>query len=189
MNVTWHNVVDPFPTARGASFATFTTAQDVSPAAPLAQLDANMLKLGSKLELEAWGEFSTTLTPTLQLGFGYGIAAGAAASGGVTLALSAAITTASGAVSFPWHMRWSGIVTAVGTSGAIYGSGILELGTSLVLFSANAIPATAAARAVTIDTTTAKTLNVIAAYGTSSASNAVRVDVFTATVANQNKTG
>lgn len=188
MNTTWENLLDPFPSARGTAANTFTTAKDVSPTA-LPYLDANMLKLGSKVELEAFGEFSTTGTPTLQLMFLYGVAAGAVASGGVTLAASGVITTVTTAASFPWHMKWVGTVTAVGTSGSIYGQGILDLGTSLIAFAASSLPVTAAARAVTIDTTTAKTLGVGAAWGTSSVSNSITVDLFTAKVVNQNKSG
>lgn len=187
MNFTYENALDPFPAARGAAFATFTTAKDVSPT-PLPFLDANMLKLGSKLELEAYGEFSTTVTPTLQIMFLYGVAAGAVASGGVTLAASGAITTASGAAAFMWHAKWIGIVTAVGTAGSIDGSGILDLGTSLTAApAASPMPITAAARIVTIDTTAAKTLGVGAAWGTSSASNSITVAQFTAKIINQGK--
>ncbi|MBV9290968.1 MAG: hypothetical protein JO222_00855 [Frankiales bacterium] len=188
MNYTYENLLDPFPSARGTAANTFTTSKDVSPT-PLPATAANELKLGSKVELEAFGEFSTTGTPTLQLGFHYGVAAGALSSTGVILAASGVITTASAAASFPWHLKWLGIVTATGATGAIYGSGILDLGTSLIAFASSALPITAAARSVTIDTTTAKTFGVLAAYGTSSASNGVTVDLFTAKIINQNKPG
>lgn len=187
-NLTWVNLLDPFPSARGTAVTTFTTARDVSPT-PLPSTNGTDLKLGSKVELEAWGEFSTTGTPTLQLGFIYGVAAGAAASGGVTIAASGTITTASAAAAFPWHLYYCGVVTAVGTSGVLYGQGQLDLGTSLIAFAISSAPITAAARSVTIDTTVAKTFGVMAAYGTSSASNSVTVDLFTAKVVNQGKTG
>lgn len=188
MNQTWENLLDPMPAARGAAFATFTTAKDISPV-PLPQLAAGELKLGSKLELEAFGEFSTTGTPTLQLEFLLGVAAGALASTGVILAASGAIATATGAAAFPWHAKWVGIVTAIGAAGSIYGHGILDLGTSLTAFAASAMPVTAAARAVAIDTTTVKTLGVGAAWGTSSASNSITVDHFSAKIINQGKPG
>jgi hypothetical protein len=184
-NITYENLIDPHPTARGAAANTFTTFRDVSPV-PLPALIANELKVGSKVELEAFGEFSTTVTPTLQIGFIYGATAGAA--GGVTLAASGAITTASGAAQFPWHAKWVGTVTAVGTAGVIYGSGILDLGTSLIAFASSAMPVTAAARSVAIDTTTAKLIGVGAAWGTSSVSNSITVDLFTCKIINQGKT-
>lgn len=187
-NLTYENLLDPFPAVRGAAFATFTTGKDVSPV-PLPQLAANELKLGSKLELEAYGEFSTTGTPTLQLEFLHGVAAAALASTGVILAASGAITTASGAAAFPWHMKWVGLVTAIGASGSIYGQGVLDLGTSLTAFAPSAMPVTAAARAVAIDTTVAKFLGVGAAWGTSSGSNSITVDHFSAKVVNQGKPG
>lgn len=188
-NLTWANQFDPFPTVRGASFATFTTAQDISPL-PLRTTKASDLVLGSVVRLKAAGEHSTTATPTLQLGFGYGAAAGGVASGGATLALSAAITTASGAASFPWIMEYIGTVVATGTAGQIDGQGWLMLGTSLTAFAAPVpLPVTAAARLVTIDTTVAKAWNVIAAYSASSGSNAVRVDTFSPILENANKPG
>lgn len=187
MNNTWENALDPYPTARGVAGNTFTTAKDVSPV-QLPFVAANELKLGSKVELEAYGEFSTTGTPTLQIMFLYGVAAGALASTGVTLAASGAILTASGAAAFMWHAKWVAVVTAVGSAGVIYGHGILDLGTSLTGAPApSPMPITAAARAVTIDTTATKTLGVGAAWGTSSASNSITVDHFTAKIVNQGK--
>lgn len=184
-NLTYENLIDPHPITRGAAANTFTTFRDVSPL-PLPALLANELKIGSKVELEAFGEFSTTLTPTLQIGFIYGATAGAA--GGVTLAASGAITTASTVTAVPWHAKWVGTVTAVGSAGVIYGSGILDLGTSLTAFASSAMPVTAAARSVAIDTTTAKLFGVGAAWGTSNALNTITVDIFTAKIINQGKT-
>lgn len=184
-NNTYENLIDPHPVARGAAKTTFTTFQDVSPL-PLPALLANELKIGSKVELEAFGEFSTTGTPTLQIGFIHGATAGAA--GGVTIAASGVITAASAAASLPWHAKWVGIVTTVGASGVLYGSGILDLGTSLTAFASSAMPVTAAARSVTVDTTTAKLIGVGAAWGTSSVSNSITVDLFTCKIINQGKT-
>ena len=71
-NNTWANSLDPFPLARGAAVNTFTSAKDVSPT-PLMYTYGSELKIGTKVQLEAVGEFSTTGTPTLRLGFAYGI--------------------------------------------------------------------------------------------------------------------
>lgn len=189
MNATWENLIDPFPNVRGVAANTFTTAKDVSPV-PLPLLAANELKLGSKVELEAYGEYSNTLTPTLQIMFLFGVAAGALASTGVILAASGAIATPSTVTSLMWHAKWIGTVTAVGLTGSIYGHGILDLGQSLTGAPApSPMPITAAARAVAIDTTTAKTFGVGAAWGTSSVSNSITVDLFTAKIINQNKPG
>lgn len=184
-NNTWDNVLDPHPIARGSAKNTFTSYQDVSPT-PLPQSYANELKIGTKILLEAIGEFSTTGTPTLSIGFIFGATAGAA--GGTAVGQSGAITTGSAAAAWPWHIRYQGVVTAVGTSGVLYGSGILDLGTSLTAFTPSAGPTTAAARSVTIDTTVAKLWGVGAAWGASSASNSITVDVFNVQILNQGKT-
>lgn len=188
-NSTWVNTLDPFPPARGAAFNTFTTAKDVSPT-PLPVIYGNELRVGSRIELEAWGEYTGVSTNTFRLGFGYGItSAGGLLSTGIELcgtALTAMVT----ATAFPWHMRYGGIVTAVSaTVGTIYGSGILDLGSSLTAMGAFAMPVTAAARSrATLDTTTQKALSVFAEFGTSAAGNQVIVDVFTAKIVNQGKT-
>lgn len=184
-NNTWDNALDPHPVARGSAKNTFTTYQDVSPL-PLPSSYANELKVGTKVIIEAYGEFSTTGTPTLQVGAIYGATAGAA--GGVAVAQSAQITTGSGAAAWPWHYKYGGIVTAVGSSGVLYGSAVFDLGTSLTAIAASPAPVTAAARSATIDTTVAKLWGIGATWGTSSASNSITVDVFTVQILNQGKT-
>ena len=162
----WAAPLPPMHVADGASYNTSTTLTDVS-RAPQKQLAAMQLEEGTELELEAWGTFSTTGTPTLLLGFYYGGVAG------VSLGATAATTTGSGAASWPFMMSYRGRVRATGTSGSIVGQGRLYLGTSLTAFSVVALPATAAARTVAIDTTIVKTITVGAQWGTSSASNAL----------------
>lgn len=160
----WVAPIGPFHTADGTAYASSTTLTDVS-ATPNITLPGNLLELGSELELEAAGQFSTTGTPTLLLGFYFGGVAGAA------LAASTAITTGSAAAAWPWIMRYRGIVRAVGSSGSIVGQGWLKLGTSLTAFTVRPIPEVAASRTVTIDTTAAKAITVGAQWGTSSSSN------------------
>jgi len=161
--------VPPFNSAIGANFNTFTTLKDVSPT-PLPII--SNLRPESGLWCEAHGEFSTTATPTLQFAFIYGAVAGAA--GGVNLSASGAITTGT-ATAWPWFFTYNGVVTATGATGSITGQGILFLGTSLTAFAISAMPVTAAARTVAIDTTVTKLLGVGAAWSASSASNNVRV--------------
>jgi hypothetical protein len=188
-NNTWDNVLDPHPTARGGAKNTFTAFQDVAGTGttqPLPFTNGGELKPGTRFEIEARGEFSTTLTPTLQIGAIYGATAGAA--GGVALAQSGAITTGT-ATAWPWHYNISGIVTGTGTAGTIYCQGILDLGTSLIAVASSWCPVTAAARAVTgIDTTVTKAWGLGAAWSASSASNSITVDVFTVHILNQGKT-
>ena len=190
-NNTWQQVLDPFKRARGAAKNTFTSYQDVygvvSDLGSLPQSQPTDLKLGTKIQCEAFGEFSTTGTPTLQIGGIYG--ATPLAAGGVAFAQSAVITTGSGAAAWPWHWNCWGIITTVGTSGVLYIHGILDLGTSLTALSSSPCPVTAAARSVTIDTTVAKLWGLGAAFGTSSASNSITVDGFRVEIMTQGISG
>lgn len=172
--------VGPFPTAAGASFASFTTKQDVSPQ-PLPVINGQRLRLGSKLWIQSYGEFSTTGTPNLTLGYYIGTVAGSITT---DIALSSVITTGSGAAAWPWAMEWFGIVTAIGTSGTVVGGGELKLGTSLTAWTSTPMPITQALRTVTWDTTIARAIGVSATYSASSASNTVKVNGHAVTVLN-----
>jgi hypothetical protein len=174
------NAVGPFPTAAGAAFGTFTTRQDVSPQ-PLPIINGYILRPGAKIWLQAYGEFSTTGTPTLALGFYIGTAAGAITT---DIALSSVITTGTGAAAWPWAMEWFGTVTAVGTAGTVVGGGELKLGTSLTAWTSTPIPITQALRTVTWDTTIARAIGVSATWGTSSASNTVKTNGLQVVIAN-----
>lgn len=192
-NNTWVNTLDPHVTARGTAKNTFTSYQDVAGQTNRPDLlpssYANELKLGTKVHLAANGEFSTTGTPTLGLGFIYGATPNAA--GGVAIGQSTSVTTGSGAAAWPWFMDWYGVVTQTGgpsSLGVLYGSGILQLGTGLDAFSTRALPPTAAARSASIDTTVQKQWGVGAVWGTSSASNSITVDSFIVEIMNQGKT-
>lgn len=160
----WVAPIPPFHIADGAAYASSVTLTDVSPT-PNITLPANLLEIGTEIEISAMGQFSTTGTPTLLLGFYYGGVAGTA------LAASSAITTGTGAAAWPFILRYRGVIRAVGSSGSINGQGELLLGTSLTAFTVRPIPETAAARTVTIDTTAAKAITLGAQWGTSSASN------------------
>jgi hypothetical protein len=164
-----------YPLAIGTAFNTFTTRQDVSPRGAgigeLPTIQGGVLNMGSKLVIDASGEFSTTATPTLALGFYIGTIAGAITT---VIAESSAITTGSGAASWPWHLEWTGLVVGTGTAGSIVGSGFLDLGTSLTAVTRSPIPITLALRTIVWDTTIARSIGVCATYGASSVSNAVK---------------
>jgi hypothetical protein len=160
----WVAPIPPMGILDGTALANSVTLTDVSPA-PQVTLPAGQLELGSEIEINAFGNFSTTGTPTLLLGAYFGAVAG------VALAASSAVTTGTGAASWPWILRYRGIVRTVGSSGSINGQGELLLGSSLTALSSRPIPETAAARTVTIDTTTAKAITIGAQWGTASASN------------------
>lgn len=165
----WPTVLPPLHVTDGAAYNTSVTLTDVS-RAPQKQLPAYTLEEGTEIELKAWGQFSTTGTPTLLLGFYYGGVAG------VALGTTGAVTTGSGAAAWPWILTYHGRVRATGTSGSIVGQGQLALGTSLTVLADQALPVTAAARTVTIDTTIVKTITVGAQWGTSSASNTLTLN-------------
>lgn len=167
---------DGFPVAAGTAFGTFTTFQDISPQ-PLPLIFGSQLRLGTKIELEAEGEYTCATGITLSIGFYYGSAS-------VVLAQSAAITTGTTPTAWPFHIKYRGTIIGQGAAGSILGQGVLDLGTSLTAFSNNAIPTTAAARTVTIDTTTNKAVGVGAAWGTSGAGNNIKVNQFSALVLN-----
>ncbi len=174
--------VGPFATVASAAFNTFTTKQNVTTIGNAPVIPAGKLRAGSKIEISAFGNFSTTGTPTLQLGFFFGLRA---LTSPTDLALSSAITTASGAASFPWKMEWKGFCTASAVAGTLLGQGWLLLGSALTTFNNEVpIPITAALRTVTIDTTIERAFAVNAAFSASSASNQVQVDDVRVTINN-----
>ena len=172
----WVSQVPYLHVASGPFFNTFTTFQQilVNTTTPAPVIPANLFDVGVEIHLEADGEFSNTGTPTLGLGFLYG-----AATPVTTLAAPTALTTVTTAVAWPWHAEWTGRVRAVGTAGSIQGAGWWMIGTALNTFSVvQAVPVTAAGRVVAIDTTVAQAIAPGAVWGTSSASNTIRVDRF-----------
>lgn len=155
----------PAPIAAGTALHTSVTLTDIS-ATGGRTVDANFLQPGSVIQLEAFGSFSTTGTPTLLIGAYWGGVAG------TKLAATGATTTGSAAASWPWRLFYQGIVRTGGATGTIIGSGYLMLGTSLTAVTTIPIDASAIA-AVTVDLTTSKALTVGAQWGTSSASNTI----------------
>lgn len=166
--------VGPFAFAASSAFNTFTTKQNVTTAGNVPVIPASKLRPQTKIRVAARGNFSTTATPTLSLGFWIGTRA---LSMTIDLAISSAITTGSGAAAWPWIMEWDGICTAAGTTGSLLGQGRLYLGTALTTFATPVpIPITQALRTVAIDTTIERAIGISAAFGASSASNQVQVD-------------
>ena len=153
----------PQPVA-GSALLSSTTLTDVSPA-PQITIPANFLNYyGATIRLTSFGFFSNTLTPTLLLGFYYGGVAG------VTLGNSGAVTTTTGATSWPWRLEMTCTVRTTGSTGTIMCQGFLDLGTSLTAVTRIPIPNTSLA-VVTIDTTSAKAITTGAQWGANSASN------------------
>ena len=171
--------IGPFHAAAGAAFNTFTTKKDISPS-PLPVIPGGKLRAGSKIAMRAWGEYSTTGTPTLRLGFWLGArGTGASGTGVITIdvAVTALVATPSAAAAWPWWMEWEGLVTLAGTAGSIVGQGQSQRGLTVATFESEApIPITAALRTVAIDTTIERAIGVSGEWGTSSASNGVTVN-------------
>lgn len=149
----------------GTALASSTTLTSISPA-PDYTIPAGSLTVGSSFRVTAHGVFSNTSTPTLLIGVYYGGVAGTA------LVASSAITTTTTVTNVPWHLEYVFTVRATGTSGSIFGHGWLDLGTSVSAVSHVPLPQAANA-AVSVDTTTSKTLVIGAQWGTSSASNTI----------------
>ena len=175
-NNTFQQVFDPFPKGLGTAKANFTSYQDIAGIASdngsLPKCYPGDLRKGTKLQMEAFGEFSTTGTPTLSIGGIFG--ATPAAAGGTAFAQSAAITTGSAAAAWFWHWNAWFVVTQTGTSGQMVGGGILDLATSLTAFGVGVpCPVTAGARTVTINTDAINLWGLGAAWGTASASNTI----------------
>ena len=155
----------------GAAFGTFTTRQDVSPQ-PLPVARAGQLFEGAKILLKANGEYSSTGTPTLILGFYFGTSAGA-----ITLPLGESSANAtSTAGTFPWSLELLGTIVGTGTAGSIVAQGTCDFGTSLTAHTSTPIPITLALRTVAIDTTIDRAFGVCATWNASSASNTVRTN-------------
>lgn len=174
--------VAPFHTAGGAAFTTFTTKKSVDPL-PVPVIPAGKLRLGSRLHLRAYGEYSSLTGASLTLGFWFGTRALAITG---DIALAAAFTTGTTPAAWPWWMEWDGICTAIGTAGALLGQGQVQFGSSLTAFNAEApIPVSQALRTVSgFDTTVERAVGVSATWGASSASNSITVNGVRALILN-----
>ena len=156
----WVAPVPPLLYASGTPATNTTPAADFSPA-PQITIYPGVLELGTTIHLYAQGELSTgTTADTLTIGFYYG-----GASSGVALAGASAVAVATGGsaeTSVPWEMDYWGTVGALGSSGTIKGMGRFygpNIATPLTgAYSIIPIPQSAAARTVTINTTTANTI-------------------------------
>src|SRR4051794_34264838 len=128
-NNTWSNLLDPHHVARGTAKNTFTTFADISPTPlPVSQGYAD-LKLGSKIEIEAWGEYSCATGITLALGVWYGAT--------TSNWQMAAFTTGTSPTAWGWHLNsWFTVTAISSTAGTIDGMGIADIGSSLTAYNA-----------------------------------------------------
>ena len=172
--------LQPIHVVDGTAFASFTTFQDVSPL-PGLLIPQQDMEVGCELELEFSGEVSATGTPTLQLGFWFNTVATVLAANAAT----ALVTTAAG---WPIQGWWRGRLRAAagGASGGSWnGQGEVKVGGSLTAWQTGfpaPIPITKAARTVACDVTAARAVGVGAAFGASSASNIVQINMLSGTL-------
>lgn len=164
----------PIHVADGTAVNTFTAFQDISPG-PALVIPQQDLEVGLELEMKAWGEFSNTGTPTLQIGFWFNTAA-------TVLAANALTITVTGATAWPWFAWWRGRLraSAAGASGGSWqGMGEVMVGGSLTAWQSGhpaPIPITKAARTVACDVSAARAVGVGAAWGTSNVANTIQVN-------------
>lgn len=143
----WVAPLPPFHTADG----TAVTAAALADASPLPNvvIPANMLEVGSRLEFQAVGRFTSTATPgTVVVGV-YLAASAAAIATGQALATTAAIVPVASSTNRTWRFEGNASVRAVGATGSILGA--LEV-SNITANGTDMAPATAPA-AVTYDTT------------------------------------
>ena len=166
----WVEVANSLPSITdGTTLASSASIATISPSAstnPALTFGANSLFPGAALRVTGAGRFSTTGTPTLNLGLYWG------GSGGTALATTGAITTTSGVTNVPFWVSAIIVCRAIGTSGTLFTQGIVHGISGTVGVSVVPMPASAPA-AVTVDTTSAKSLDLTATWGTSSASNTI----------------
>lgn len=142
----------PFSITDGTPNAT-TTLADIS---PIRAFDQDDVDLGTIVRIRARGEYTCGSTATNGT---CGIYFGGATANKPLATLSAQAMTVS-QTSIPWWLDYEGEIRATGSSGSIQGSGMIWWPSSLVAGTWIAIPATLAARTVTIDTTTRQPITI-----------------------------
>lgn len=159
-------MLGPIPAIDGAHFNTFTTLKDVSPDSPPV-IPIAYQENGVDIEIHAWGEFSTTGTPTLQLMLYINTT-------GSPLIDTGAVTTGSGAAAWLWELYYKGRIKTNGVGGSLKGFGFVQFPTSLTAQTRTPLPITAALRTRAVDLSVPRAVGVGAAWGTSSVSNDVQ---------------
>src|SRR5262245_3838857 len=171
----------------GAHFNTFTTKKDVSPY-PLPRIPGGALYTGDEIEIEATGEASSTATPNLTIGLFLGTSDDASVTAPAVAITTDIIISAATAIAacaaVPWRLWCKGKINNTGSSGVLQVYGLLFFPTSLTAVTITSLPATAAARAVAINTTIDNRIGVSATWSASSASNDIQVYTLAAYRAN-----
>jgi hypothetical protein len=168
----WVAPVPPLNFASGTAF-TGTSLLDISPGALLTprQVPALVPELGTTMRVRATGQVtSTSATPTLVLGLYWGGIAG------VPLASLAALAVTASFAAWPWILEYEGEFRALGTSGTIQGQGKLEWPSSLTAWTTQPLPATAAARTVTVSTAAAQPVTIGANWSSATGTPSITCD-------------
>jgi hypothetical protein len=164
---------------------TFTTLQCINNGSNVAYLPIGFFNTNSvskTIKVVADGIFSTTATPTLQLGVAIDTTLGTAS--GNTF-LTGAITTPSGVTAAWWHFDCELTVStftevtksATGTTANIMGLGTLTLAASATsTTAAQGVYTLGSTSLVSVNAFSAQFVEIVAAWGTSSASNSITVE-------------
>lgn len=163
----WVQAVPPFHTADGTALTASATLTEFSPT-PQIYLPAGILGdyPGIRLEVQAWGVYTTTATQgTITLGL-YSGTIGQAIGSAAAIAVSPAITWVASSANRVWRIEGNVQVRSTGTAGACVG--VMEL--SNVSSAATDMAATAAGSTVAIDTTVARYLSLGATLSVASQS-------------------
>lgn len=164
----------PFSIGIGLAYNTFTTKKDVSPL-PIPRLPSGRADVGSILEIDAQGEYTSLTGAAMGLGLYLGTYDDAVGSvpAIVTDIVLAAITTGTTPAAWYWRLLGKYKVTKSGASGSMTGGCTLFLGTSLTAMTPSPLPITAGARVVAINTTVENRIGVSGSWGASNAGNQI----------------
>lgn len=117
----WLAPLPPFHTADGTAYTGTAALGDISPAPPIV-IPANMLEIGSRLEINCFGRYTSTATQgTITVGAYIGPTATAIGSVSV-LAVSATLTPVASQTNRTFRIEGNASVRSVGTAGTIIGS-------------------------------------------------------------------
>lgn len=158
--------VSPQIVGNAAQVATVSTV-------PIPVFPPNWLTLGTQLRGRLYGTIANTGTPTIQVRVVLKNSAGTVV---YALADTTAITMSTITGTTELFVEFDSIVSAVGTSGSITSRAGISYGTTATTAS---VFLRQAAAAVTVDTTQSYSLDVMATWGTSSASNTLNIAVAT----------
>jgi hypothetical protein len=142
------NALAPFATAAGTAATNTTSRTDITPT-PAPIILPYQIRIGSKIRMEADGEYTSNASITFSIGFYVATSQGAAgAPGAISVVLMEATTGSVTATAWPWRAHGLLTVLSIGSAGSVLGMGDIMYGTSLTAFTVIPMPTTAAARTV-----------------------------------------